>query len=100
MGCYDAKGGSSKAEAEMSGRRAALMEGAISTTISHPNVVSTYDFRVVSLNQQERGSGLPSNRVVQETHIIMEFCDRGSMQVRNGLIEWAAGNFPAIPVVI
>lgn len=82
MGCHDAKGGNSKAEADMSGRRAALMEGAISTTISHPNVVSTYDYRVMSLNPQERGPGLPSNRAAQETHIIMEFCDRGSMQVR------------------
>jgi len=83
MGCFDGplKRSSSKVDAEMSGRRAALMEGAISTTISHSNVVSTYDFRVMNITPQERSSGLPSNRVTQETHIIMEFCDRGSMQV-------------------
>ena len=79
MGFSDPKS-KEKADADASGRRAALMEGAISTTINHPNVVQTYDFRVINLNPQERGPGAPTTRVMQETHIIMEMCDRGSVQ--------------------
>ena len=52
LGCSDPKSSTNKVDADASGRRAALMEGAISTTINHPNVVQTYDFRVVNLSPQ------------------------------------------------
>jgi len=67
---------------DASGRRAALLEGAMTSTIKHPNVVQTYDYRVVHLNQDPPAQPgfLSPKRVVQETHIIMELCDRGSLQ--------------------
>lgn len=36
---------------DVSGRRAALLEGAMTSAIRHPNVVQTYDMRVVNLNR-------------------------------------------------
>ncbi len=47
-----------------------------------PQVVQTYDYRVVHLNQEppQQSGFLSPRRVVQETHIIMELCDRGSLQ--------------------
>ncbi len=66
---------------DTSSRRAALLEGAMTSTISHPHVVQTYDYRVVHLDPQSSMHGVMRNRVLHETHIIMEFCDRGSLQV-------------------
>ena len=81
VGCADSQTGQRKVDT--SGRRAALLEGAVTSTINHPNVVQTFDYRVVHLNSTPAPShGLASNRVLMETHIIMEWCDRGSLQVR------------------
>jgi hypothetical protein len=62
MGFSDKNATKSKDGEDASGRRAALMEGAISTTINHPNVVQTHDFRVINFSPQGRGPGLPTNR--------------------------------------
>ncbi len=64
LGCVEPNiSSSSKAkEGDASARRAALTEGAISTTIKHPCVVQTYDFRVVNLAPQARGPGMPTNQ--------------------------------------
>jgi hypothetical protein len=42
----------------------------------------TYDYRVVHLDPKSSLNGITRSRVLHETHIIMEFCDRGSLQVR------------------
>lgn len=66
---------------DTTGRRAALLEGAMTSTINHPNVVQTFDYRVVHLHPTPLSPGISGHtRVLQETHIIMEFCDRGSLQ--------------------
>jgi hypothetical protein len=50
-------GGSSAQEVkDANSRRAALLEGAMTSTLDHPNVVQTFDFRVVNL-QAGMGSG-------------------------------------------
>eukprot|EP00955_Chlamydomonas_euryale_P085620 364119-Chlamydomonas_euryale.AAC.4 len=42
-------GGKGGTAGDMSSHRAALLEGAMSTTLKHPNVVQAYDFRLVNL---------------------------------------------------
>ncbi|GIL54291.1 hypothetical protein Vafri_9852 [Volvox africanus] len=76
--CTGSSGSQSKVDT--SSRRAALLEGAMTSTISHPHVVQTYDYRVVHLDPQSSLNGITRSRVLHETQIIMEFCDRGSLQ--------------------
>ena len=78
--CSGNSGGAAKVDT--SSRRAALLEGAMTSTISHTHVVQTYDYRVVHLDPTSSLNGITRSRVLHETHIIMEFCDRGSLQVR------------------
>ncbi len=60
MGCSESS--SSSKRIDTSSRRAALLEGAMTSTINHPNVVQTFDYRVVQLNPQAAGPGVPTNR--------------------------------------
>jgi alkylhydroperoxidase family enzyme len=47
MGCNDAGSTAAAKKADLSSRRAALLEAAMAATIKHPHVVRTYDYRVV-----------------------------------------------------
>lgn len=58
LGCMD----SSSDKVDLSERRAALLEGAMTSTINHEHVVQTYDYRVVHLNPNTAGHGLSSTR--------------------------------------
>ncbi len=56
---------------DLSGRRAALLEGAMTSTINHPNVVATYDYQVVHLAPgPPKGLGTSSrvSQVRADTH--------------------------------
>lgn len=100
IGCSETTDSQSKSsQADCNSRRAALLEGAMTSSINHPNVCATYDYRVVHLGSETpasfaSSSSLRMNRVVQETQIIMEFCDCGSLQVRPGLGWWVGGWAP------
>ena len=47
----------------------------MSSAITHPNVVMTYDYLV---KKMDKGGG-STRRILQETQLIMEYCDRGSL---------------------
>ena len=91
---------------DASSRRQALFEGAMSSTISHPNVVRAFEFNLVRRNnsivgQRSRSStasaaqpgaaasedidihtshGIGSAERAHQVNIIMEYCDRGSLE--------------------
>lgn len=54
----------------INGNTAVIMEAAISSAVMHPHVVQTYDY-------QTRSSSLSGG---QETFVVMEWCDRGSLE--------------------
>jgi hypothetical protein len=60
----------------------------MTSSISHPNVVTTYDYLVKNVVKP----GGSTRRILQETQIIMEFCDRGSLGhvVEEGFFHCAA----------
>lgn len=58
------------AGSSMNGNAAVMLEAALSSAVMHQNVVQTYDY-------QTRSSSLSGG---QETFVVMEWCDRGSLE--------------------
>ncbi|GLI68315.1 hypothetical protein VaNZ11_012676, partial [Volvox africanus] len=77
------------ADAVTQGRHAALMEAALSKSIFHPNVVTTYtcDLKPMHVDSQ-RGGAMTGLQILNETeviqewrlYIVQEFCDGGSLR--------------------
>ena len=77
--------------------RMAIMEAAISSSLSHPNIVQTHTYTLSPV--RERGSsgkmssplgplGLPlSAASAFEVRIVLEYCDQGTL--RDALSQWA-----------
>ena len=77
------------ADAVTQGRHAALMEAALSKSIFHPNVVTTYtcDLKPMHVDSR-RGGAMTGLQIMNETqviqewrlYIVQEFCDGGSLR--------------------
>ncbi|GIL86279.1 hypothetical protein Vretifemale_14684 [Volvox reticuliferus] len=77
------------ADAVTQGRHAALMEAALSKSIFHPNVVTTYTCDLKPMHvDSHRGGAMTGLQILNETeviqewrlYIVQEFCDGGSLR--------------------
>ncbi|KAK9810110.1 hypothetical protein WJX72_005012 [[Myrmecia] bisecta] len=59
----------------------ALLEAAMSSAVSHPSIVQTYDYQVLEPTPSGAHNGQQQKgRTHWETRIVMEYCDAGSLE--------------------
>jgi hypothetical protein len=105
QGYADQPGGADHAalrNQELSGRRAALLEGAMTSTIKHPHVVATYDYRVVgpeaalqrgtaAAKSQAAGPGVSSPAATGNNASQLQRLKSRSLSARTGHVSaWSA----------